>query len=174
VLTSLTSLLEHVDPKVAIGVLAVSALITVSRTIVSIVKIRTSRTPMVRMATIIAKRGKKDPALATQLFLLLQAGDRADALSHDQLSELLNDAALNTLDKEPPDSGSIEPADKDSSEFPVLGSEIPRTDLGLSQSRRGLRPQGIGPAPPAGTGTGTSLQISQARASSLVVTAQPV
>jgi hypothetical protein len=96
----ITDLTGHVEARVALGILALSALITIARTIVSIVKIRTSRNAMTRMAEALSKLAKQQPMLATSLFMQLQAGDRAEGLEHGELSDMLRRVMVAELDED--------------------------------------------------------------------------
>ena len=113
--TLLGSLAHQVDPRVAIGCLALAALIVVARTIVSIVKIRVSRSPLARMADALAKFAKKDPGQATRFFLQIQAGDKAKALTHEELSDMLQDTTADSqqVDTQGSPTSIIHPLDQD-------------------------------------------------------------
>jgi hypothetical protein len=103
----IADLIGHVEPRIALSILAIGALITIARSIVSIVKIRTNRSPMARMTEALAKLAKQDPKLAASLFLQLQAGDRAEGLQHSELSEMLRRALVAELEEEPPATSPI-------------------------------------------------------------------
>jgi hypothetical protein len=81
----------HLSQPAVIGVLALSALITVTGAVVRIVNIRTNRSGKTRMASSLAKMAKSRPEVAARLYVLIDVTDKALPLKNAQLEQVLAD-----------------------------------------------------------------------------------